>query len=577
MANAIKKLNLDQTFHSFLAHKIGWLSPAALILAYLDWLMHLSYSPQKLLNTAEDDMQNFVKFIEYATKKSLGVKECATCIPVRTTDHRFQNYLWNDKYPFNIYSQFFLLGEKMWDTLTTNVPGVTKHHERFVNFTTRQVLDMLSPSNFPWTNPEVIKTSHDQFGMNFIHGFSNFIEDYTRHINNQPPAGAEHFQVGKNIAITPGKVVYRNQLIELIQYSPTTKTVYAEPILIVPAWIMKYYILDLSDHNSLVKYLIDRGHTVFMISWKNPTSVDRDLSLENYVNLGVMDSLTAINNIIPKQKIHAVGYCIGGTLLMIAAASMADASDERLKTITLFATQVDFKEAGELLLFIDESQVTYLEDIMAEKGYLDSARMSGAFSMLNSVDLIWSKYVQDYLLGKRRPLNDLMAWDMDTTRLPYKMHSEYLRKLFLNNELVEGHFSVGGVNISLLDIDAPIFAVSTIRDHIAPWKSVYKLHDFTDTDITFILTNGGHNSGIVNEPGRPNHAYQMRIHKKTDKHISPESWQEKAPNFDGSWWPEWEKWLSNSSTASAKLPAMGNSKKGYKVLCNAPGTYVFQK
>ncbi len=255
---------------------------------------------------------------------------------------------------------------------------------------------------------------------------------------------------------------------------------------------------------------------------------------------------------------------------------MAANDDNRLKTMTLFAAQTDFQEAGELLLFIDETQLTYLEDIMWEKGYLDGSQMAGAFSMLHSIDLIWSRVVRDYLLGQRQPLNDLMAWDSDTTRMPYAMHTEYLRDLFLNNDLVEGRFKVFSEAINLSDINVPIFVVSTLKDHVAPWKSVYKIHYFTDTSITYVLTNAGHNTGIVNEPDQPGRSYQILTHQKGEKHLSAEVWQEKAPHFDGSWWPEWEQWITKQSGNQVKPPKIGNSAKGLDVLCDAPGTYVLQ-
>jgi polyhydroxyalkanoate synthase len=299
--------------------------------------------------------------------------------------------------------------------------------------------------------------------------------------------------------------------------------------------------------------------------------------MEDYVKLGVLEAMHAINHIVPKQKIHSVGYCIGGTLLMLAAATLAKRQEDNLKSITLFAAQIDFKDAGELLLFIDESQLTYLEDIMWEKGYLDGSQMAGTFSLLQSIDLVWSKMVLDYMLGTRRPINDLMAWDYDTTRLPYTMHSEYLRKLFLNNDLVEGHYNIDGETLSLQDIDLPIFAESALRDQVAPWKSVYKIHFFTDTDITFVLTNGGHNSGVVNEPGHPGRRYQLMQHKKGEKYISPKRWQNEASDNEGSWWPAWQKWLASHSGEKISPPPMGNPEQGYKILCDAPGTYVFQK
>ena len=387
----------------------------------------------------------------------------------------------------------------------------------------------------------------------------------------------EKFQVGKNLAITPGKVIYQNDLIELIQYSPTTEDVYAEPVLIIPAWIMKYYILDLSSHNSLVKYLLNKNHTVFMISWKNPGSADRNLDFEDYLNLGIMDALNVISAIVPHEKVQAVGYCLGGTLLTIAAAAMARDGDDRLKSITLFAAQVDYEDAGELLLFIDESQITFLEDVMWDHGYLDSSRLAGTFDMLRSYDLVWSRGIEKYLLGKRYQFTDLMAWNADATRLPYKMHSEYLRKLFLHNTLSNGKFTVKGSPIVLNNIKAPIFSVATQKDHISPWKSVFKLHLFTDTEITFLLTTGGHNAGIVSEPNHPRRSYQVSVHKREDRHVFPEEWQADTPSHEGSWWPVWEEWLAAHSGELGRPPSMGQPQKGYKILRDAPGLYVMGK
>lgn len=567
-------LSFDRLFHATISQLSNWTSPGTLLMSFADWLIYLYFSPAKRADLNKNALKKLGHLLQYIHQQTQD--KCAPCVEVRQTDHRFQNELWA-KFPFNIYTQSFLLTEEWWNDATTHLRGVSKHHEHIVNFATRQILDIFAPSNVPAMNPEVITTTMNEGGMNFIKGWSNFLEDITRELNNTPPAGSEKYKVGENIAVTPGKVIYRNRLIELIQYEPTTPTVHPEPILIVPAWIMKYYILDLSPNNSMVKYLVNKGHTVFIISWKNPTSEDRDLDFSDYAQLGVMDALKTINQIIPQQKIHAVGYCIGGTLLTMVAAEMAANNDNRLKTMTLFAAQTDFEDAGELQLFIDENQLTYIEDIMWEKGYLEGSQMAGAFSMLRSIDLIWSRAVYDYLLGKRQTVNDLMAWDYDTTRMPYKMHSEYLRHLFLNNDLVEGRFKILNNNINLADIKLPIFSVSTIKDHIAPWKSVYKIHYFTDSDITFVLTNAGHNTGIVNEPGESGRSYQILTHKRNEKHLAPDIWLERAPHFKDSWWPAWEKWLADYSGSKKKPPKLGNPEKNISVICNAPGTYVLKK
>lgn len=499
--------------------------------------------------------------------------DCPACIDPLPHDKRFVSEEWQ-RWPYRLIYQGFLLTQQWWHNATTGVPGVSKHHEEVVSFIARQLLDMVSPANFPATNPDVLKTTLDSGGQNLWRGAANFIEDWQRAILNDQSAGTEGFEVGRNLAVTPGKVVFRNELIELIQYAPTTDKVDPEPILIVPAWIMKYYILDLSPENSLVRYLIDKGHTVFMISWKNPTVEDRDLSLEDYRRLGVMAALDAVSTIAPKGHIHGVGYCIGGTLLSITAAALARDGDERLASLTLFAAQTDFTEAGELMLFIDEAQINFLENIMAEQGYLDTKQMAGVFQLLRSNDLIWSTMVQNYLMGERRPMFDLIAWNADATRMPARMHSEYLRQLFLDNDLADERYCVDGRPVSLRDIRIPVFAVSTLSDHVSPWRSVYKIHAQTNADVTFVLSNGGHNAGIVNPPGNTRRYHQIATHHDLAAYLDPDSWQEQAAHHDGSWWPCWQEWLERHSSAPIKPPRMGAPRKGYKPLCDAPGTYV---
>ncbi len=430
-------------------------------------------------------------------------------------------------------------------------------------------------ANFLPTNPEVLETALQQGGMNLVRGTSNFVEDWRRAVAGEKPAGAEAFQVGRDVAVTPGHVIFRNQLMELIQYAPTSETVHAEPILIVPAWIMKYYILDLSPANSLVRFLVENGYMVFMVSWKNPPGEDRDFGMDDYRRLGVMDAIDAVTAIVANRRVRLVGYCLGGTLTAIVAAAMARNEDKRLASLTLFAAQTDFTEAGELMLFIDEAQVSFLEDMMAERGYLDTKQMAGAFQLLRSNDLIWSAMVQSYLKGERAPMIDLMAWNADATRMPYRMHSEYLRRLFLNNALAAGHFEVEGRPVSLRDIRVPIFAVSTLKDHVAPWRSVYKIQALTDADVTFVLSNGGHNAGIVNPPGSSNRKHQIATHKENEKYVDPDAWQQSAVHHERSWWPCWLEWLSkHGSGERVAPPSTGAPGSQYTALCPAPGTYV---
>lgn len=486
-------------------------------------------------------------------------------------DRRFREPQW-EAAPFNLFAQAFLLGERWWRSATTGVRGVSRANEAIVEFSVRQMLDMMAPSNFAMTNPEVLEKAFQSGGENFVFGWQNWCGDLMRMLSGAKPAGSGQFVVGRTVAVSPGKIVYRNELIELIQYHPTTAQVRPEPILIVPAWIMKYYILDLSPRNSLIKYLTDQGFTVFAISWRNPDSRDREVAFDDYRKKGVMAALDAVGRIVPGQKTHALGYCLGGTLLSIAAAAMARDGDNRFGTITLLAAQTDFTEAGELTLFINESQVAFLEDMMWQRGYLDTAQMAGAFALLRSNDLIWSRLSHDYLMGEAAPSSDLMAWNADATRLPYRMHSEYLRKLFLDNDLAEGRYLVEDRDISLSDIHAPMFVVGTITDHVAPWRSVHKLHYQVDADLTFVLTSGGHNAGIVAPPDEPGHSYHVMTKPADAPYVGPDEWLKLAPHVEGSWWPEWTRWLVARSGALCDPPRIGYGDLGG--LPDAPGDYV---
>ncbi|NNK77201.1 MAG: alpha/beta fold hydrolase, partial [Litoreibacter sp.] len=449
-----------------------------------------------------------------------------------------------------------------------DVHGVDPKHERIVNFTTRQMMDMIAPTNFAATNPLVLKRTREDRGQNLVRGMENWLADLNVFLGGKRPVDPA-FQVGETLATTPGKVVFRNRLIELIRYTPTVPKIHPEPLLIVPAWIMKYYILDLSQRNSLVKYLCDQGFEVFMISWKNPDETDADLDMQDYVDLGVRAALDQIAKRDAPRSVHAVGYCLGGTLLSIAASAMARDGDRRFATLTLLASQVDFSEPGELGLFINESQVAFLEDIMASQGYLDADQMAGAFKMLRSNDLIWSRVVRHYLLGERTSENDLMAWNADSTHMPARMHSQYLRRLFLRNELAKGLYRVDDRPVALTDIRAPIFCVGTEKDHVSPWRSVYRLLLLTDTDVTFLLTNGGHNGGILSEPGHPGRHYRMRQKTEGDPHRSAAHWLEEAVENPGSWWPVWAAWLKERSGA----PGAPQVRK-MNSLSDAPGLYV---
>ena len=565
--------SIDRLLHAGVGRFTLGLSPAALWLAYADWALHLAASPGKCQQLAEKGMRKAVRLLTAMPR--LAAATGSPCIEPLPQDHRFDGADWQ-RPPFNLIYQSFLLNQQWWHGAMTAVGGVAPHHEQVVAFMTRQLLDMVSPVNFPLTNPEVLAASLREGGQNLVRGAANFWVDWERAAGGKPPVGAERFRPGQEVAVTPGEVVYRNRLMELIQYTPSTHEVQAEPVLIVPAWIMKYYILDLSPENSLVKYLVDRGHTVFMISWHNPTAEDRDLGMDDYLRIGLLDALDVVRAIVPTARVNAVGYCIGGTLLAMAAAHLAHEKRAVLNSITLLAAQTDFTEAGELTLFIDDSQLSYLEDIMWNQGYLDTRQMAGAFQLLRSNDLVWSRLVHEYLMGRREPMSDLMAWNADATRMPYRMHSEYLRRLFLGNDLYEGRYRVDGRPLALGDIRLPIFAVATERDHVAPWRSVYKLNLMSDTDVTFLLTSGGHNAGIVSEPGHAGRHYRISHRRAGAHYVDPDTWFASARISEGSWWPAWLSWLKENSGGKRAAPRMGAAARGYPCLGAAPGRYVLE-
>jgi polyhydroxyalkanoate synthase len=491
-------------------------------------------------------------------------------------DKRFKDPAWLTP-PFSFYRQNYSVAEAWGEAVALSLPWVTPGSRPRAAFQSHQWLDLCSPSNAPWANPEVLEATRTQGGENLVRGFQNYLSDLAEATH---PSGTATpgFAPGEDVASTPGKVVFRNQLIELIQYAPATAAVRAEPILIVPAWIMKYYILDLSPHNSLIRYLTEQGHTVFCISWRNPGEEMRDLPFDAYRSEGVMAALDQVSLICGRRKVHACGYCLGGTLLSITAAAMARDGDDRLASLSLLAAQTDFSEPGEIEVFVSEDQIASLERVMESKGYLHGGQMGAAFAMLRSRDLIWGRAIRNYWLGERDRPNDLMAWNSDTTRMPARMHSEYLRSMFLGNDLAEGRYAVEGAPVSLSDIGIPLFVVSTETDHVAPWRSVYKLSHLTPAEFTFVLTSGGHNAGIVSEPGHAHRHFRILQRAEGTASAPPENWLKNAEFSDGSWWPAWSKWLDQRSDARmAKPPRMGGKGRAPDSMEAAPGSYVMQR
>ncbi|WP_292293244.1 alpha/beta fold hydrolase [Marivita sp.] len=560
----------DRAARGALARLSGGVSPHAFLEAWSDWAQHLARSPGRQMELAEHAQRNLLKVMALAADL-----DSPPPFAPKFYDKRFTHPGWQ-AFPFRLWQQGFLSVQDWWDHATEPTRGLRPEDAHRTRFLARQTLDVLSPSNSPLLNPEIIEETVRTAGHNLAEGAAHFAHDAVKTLTGQRDPAPEGYRIGEELACTPGQVIFRNDLMELIQYAPQTPQVQARPILIVPAWIMKYYILDLSPANSMVRYLVDEGFTVFMISWTNPTAAQRDLSLEDYRKRGVMAALDAVSATIPDAPVHTVGYCLGGTILAIAAATMARDGDDRLASVTLMAAQVDFAEAGELLLFLDESQIAFLEDLMWEQGYLDRPQMARAFATIRAEDLIWTRAVQRYFLGREDVPTDIGVWLSDTTRMPALMHSQYLRSLFLENRLTAGRFAVEARVIALKDLSVPLFVVATETDHIAPWRSVYKTQLFTDCDLTFVLTKGGHNTGILSEPGHAGRQYRLSHRPAGALYLGPDAWLARSVPKAGSWWPEWSDWLTTRGGGLAEPPDMGAPGRGLPPLSAAPGTYVLQ-
>ena len=564
---------LDRLLHTAAAPLTGGLSPVALALATADWAWHLGVSPGRQMElaalAAQLGWQAAQAAVGQADEPAGGADD----------DPRFRHPAWAS-WPFNVLRSGFRQTEAFWRE-AAHMPGMTAHHEEMVQFFARQWLGVMAPANWLPTNPVVLDDAVDSGGAHLVQGTMNWVRDAAGLPDPVKEAENRRFQVGRDVAVTPGKVVMRNRLIELIRYAPQTAKVHPEPVLIVPSWIMKYYILDLQPHNSLVKWLVDQGHTVFILSWRNPDDSDAGLGLDDYLALGVFDALRAVGTMSgPKLPVHAMGYCLGGTLLAIAAAALgrpggvSGAADlPPLKSLTLLAAQTDFSQPGELGLFIDESQIGLLDEITRGQGYLSGGQMAGSFQFLHSRDLVWTRRMREYLMGEREQRTDLMAWNADTTRMPARMHHEYLTALYLHNALATSAYRVDGQAVSLADIRVPVFMVGTERDHISPWRSVYKLHHLTDTEITFVLTNGGHNAGIISEPGHAGRSHRIACRPTHGAWIDPAQWQQQAELHEGSWWPAWHAWLAERSSAPQRAKPIAAA----LALADAPGEYVMTR
>ncbi len=565
---------LDRLVHASAAPLTAGLSPVSLALAGADWAWHLAVSPGRQL-----DLAALAVGLAALTWTETASGDDNVPTGEADDDPRFRHQAWA-AWPFNLLRTGFRNSEAFWRE-AAQVPGMTAHHAEMTTFFAKQFLGMAGPANWLPTNPVVLRDAIDSGGAHLLQGTMHWLRDATGLPDPAVPDLAQRFQVGQDVAVTPGQVVMRNHLVELIRYTPQTALVHPEPLLILPSWIMKYYILDLSPHNSLVRYLVQQGHTVYMLSWRNPDASDHDLTMDDYLRLGVLESLRTLGRLHgADQPVHAMGYCLGGTLLAIAAAALARSGGVAdaeglppLKSLSLLAAQTDFSEPGELGLFIDESQIGFLDDITRGPGYLSGGQMAGSFQFLHSRDLVWTRRMREYLMGEREQRSDLMAWNADTTRMPARMHHEYLTALYLHNALATSSYRVDGRAVSLADLRLPVFLVGTERDHISPWRSVYKLHHLCDAEISFVLTRGGHNAGIISEPGHPGRGYRMDCRPAQGPWMQSEQWARQAPEHPGSWWSAWHDWLAARSAPPQPVQAVPAG----AVLGEAPGEYVRQR
>ncbi len=510
-----------------------------------------------------------LKLMIYGAKKLGGLDTEAVIVPEKG-DRRFSNPAWSEQLVFDVFKQSYLLASRYFINLAGSA-DLDKKSQHKLNFFTRQALNAMSPANFALSNPEVIQATIDSKGANLLRGTQNLVSDLVAGKGKLKISMVDksQFEIGKNIAASPGKVVFENEMMQLIQYSPTTEKVFKRPLVIFPPWINKFYILDLSPKNSFIRWAVGQGYTVFVVSWVNPDRRLAQKTFEDYLNEGIFTALDAIEAATGENSVNAIGYCIGGTLLACALSQMAITGDKRIHSATYFTTQVDFSEAGDLMVFIDEDQLDSLEKKMKKDGYLDSRNMSATFNMLRSNDLIWSFVINNYLLGRPPAAFDLLYWNDDSTRMPIAMHSYYLREMYLKNKLAEpGGIILNGMPVDLSKVTIPIFLQSSEDDHIAPYRSVYKATRLYSGPITFMLAGSGHIAGVINSPE------MNKYHFYTNPELTDnvEDWIAASERHAGSWWPYWHQWLYRKSgrKVQARLPGDG----ALEVIEDAPGRYV---
>jgi len=544
--------------------------PLNIASAFLEMTARLMANPARVVVAQLGFWQDYMTLWQNTARRIMG-GEPEPVIDAASTDRRFKDDAWRDNEVFDFIKQSYLLSARYVQDVVRQVDGLDPKTAQKVDFYARQFVDAMSPSNFLLTNPEVLRRTAETGGENLLKGLNNLLSDLEQgkgrlRIKMTDMAA---FKVGENIGVSPGKVVFQNDLMQLIQYAPATETVLKRPLLIAPPWINKFYILDLRPRNSFVRWAVSQGHTVFVISWVNPDEKLAEKGFEDYMTEGYLAALDAIEQATGEREVNAIGYCLGGTLLASTLAWMAMKKDDRIRSATFFVTMMDFAEAGELGVFIDEEQLQALEQKMNKRGYLEGSEMATTFNMLRANDLIWSFVVNNYLLGNDPFPFDLLYWNADSTRMPARMHSFYLRKMYQENQLaVPNGISLAGVPIDLRKIKTPAYFLSTREDHIAPWKSTFRGTQLLGGPKRFVLAASGHIAGVVNPPDGGKYSHWIN----TDLPADPEEWFKGATEIAGSWWPDWHRWVT--ALGKAQVPARVPGDGKLKPIEDAPGSYV---
>ena len=540
--------------------------------AFMDMMAKMLANPYKLAQAQMNLVWDYFSLWQHSMMRFSGMQGAPIAAPAKG-DNRFKDAQWEEHFLFDFMKQSYLISARHIHDTVSKVEGVPENSQKKVNFFTRQFIDALSPSNFALTNPEVLRETVKSQGQNLLNGFNNLLRDIEDgdgqlRVKMTDPSA---FEIGRNVGTTPGKVVFQNELIQLLQFNPTTKEVLKRPLLIIPPWINKYYILDLRQSNSYIKWATDQGHTVFVISWVNPDAKLALKGFDDYMNEGSLAALDAVCKQTGEQEINLIGYCLGGTLLGATMGYLATRKDKRIASATFFVALLDFSIPGELGVFIDEQQVASLEKKMEKRGFLEGSEMGGTFNMLRSNDLIWSFVVNNYLMGKQPFPFDLLYWNSDSTRMPYKMHSYYLRNMYMKNLLKEpGGIELNGVPIDIGKVKVPSYFISTIEDHIAPWRSTYLGATRLGGPVRYVLGGSGHIAGIVNPPSANKYGFWTNNAKTLP--ATSDEWFAGTKQHEGSWWSDWQKWIA--ALDDAKVPARDPAKGKLKVLEDAPGSFV---